>query len=74
MDRKAAVFIAMGFECFGLVAACVLIGRWIDQKYGSGSLWTGMGALVGVTAWVTHLLVLLKQLAKKQDPGHTDPQ
>jgi hypothetical protein len=74
VNNKSAVFIAMGFECFGLITVCVLIGRWLDQKYGWGSLAAGLGAFVGLSAWVAHLLLLLKSLAKSGDSGHTGPE
>jgi hypothetical protein len=74
MNNKNAVFIALGFECFGLIAACVLIGRWLDQKYGWGSLGAGLGAFVGLSAWILHLLLVLKNLAKSKDSGNTGPE
>jgi hypothetical protein len=67
MNKKVLVFTAIGFECVGLVAACVLIGRWLDAKYGWNSMGSAMGAIIGVVAWVMHLLVLLRQLNKDDD-------
>ena len=74
MDRKATVFAAMGFECVGLVTACVLIGRYFDQNYGWGGLGAGLGAFVGVMGWVTHLLVVIRSLAKPSEPSDTEPK
>ena len=61
----------MGFECVGLITACLFIGRWIDTKYGTGSLAGGLGAMLGFVAWITHLFVMLKSLAKTHDSSHT---
>ena len=38
----------MGFEFFGIVLICALIGMWLDQKFKLG----GMGALGGVVVGV----------------------
>jgi hypothetical protein len=62
-SRKLAVFMAMGFECVGLVTAAVLLGRYCDNQYGWKGLGAAAGAIVGVVGWVTHLIVVLKSAA-----------
>ncbi|MCM2280518.1 MAG: AtpZ/AtpI family protein [Bdellovibrionaceae bacterium] len=64
MDRKFAVFTAMGFEIVGLVVAFVFIGRWVDEKFGWNGLGTAAGVGIALVGWLTHLLVLAKQIEK----------
>lgn len=72
MNRQLLVFGAMGFECVGLVTVCVLIGRYFDSKYGWGGLGAAAGALIGTSAWITHLVVVMRNLAKDEESGDTD--
>lgn len=67
MDRKILIFMSIGFECVLLVGGFILLGRWLEEKYGWGNLGTAMGALLGVTAWIIHLIALFKQLNKPTD-------
>lgn len=67
MDRKMAVFTAMGFEIVGLVVAAIYLGRWVDEKFD----WKGLGiaAAVGIAVigWITHLLVLAKKIDQESE-------
>jgi len=74
MDRKSAVFIAMGVECVGVIMACLYLGRWVDTKLGWGGLGAALGAFIGLIGWVSHLLIVTQQLAKKKDSGHTEEE
>lgn len=74
MNRKAAIFMAMGFEALGLILACVYIGRWLDEKYGWNGIATATGGIVALIGWVTHILVVVRELAKSEESGHTDGQ
>lgn len=67
MNKKILVFTAIGTECVALVTIFVLIGRWLDAKYGWGGKGAAFGAILGVSAWILHLVVLLKQLAKDEE-------
>lgn len=66
MDRKWAIFTAMGFEIVGLVLAFVFVGRWMDEKFGWDGLGTTVGVLVALVGWITHLLILAKQIEKSE--------
>ena len=72
MNKKLLVFTAVGFECVGLVAGCVLLGRWLDARYGWNGMGAAFGAIFGVVAWITHLILLLRGLAKDENSGQTD--
>ena len=67
MEKRGAVFIAMGFEAVGLVTVCVLIGRWLDDRYGWTGLGAAAGAIIGVVGWMTHLIVALRQLSNDSE-------
>ena len=73
MDRKSAVLMAMGFELIGVVAAFYFLGKWLDTKYGWSPLGAAFGALIGVIAWITHLLIVARELSKDSDSGGKPP-
>lgn len=74
MNRKGAIFMAMGFEAVGLILAFVYVGRWIDGRFGWNGVATAMGGIFAVIGWVTHILVVVRELAKSEESGHTDGQ
>lgn len=61
------VFIGMGFECVGAVLACMYVGGWLDQKYDWGGYGSAIGAMVGLVAWVIHLLQVASAFAKEEE-------
>lgn len=67
MNRTYALLTALAFECVGLVTALVLFGRYFDDKYGWDGMGAAGGAIIGVIGWVTHLVVVLRQLAKEEE-------
>jgi F0F1-type ATP synthase assembly protein I len=74
MNRKMAILVSMGFELFGIVLVGVIVGGWLDEKYG----WNRMGTLglilLGFVGWFTHLIVALRALEKDEESGNTTPQ
>lgn len=59
--NKGLVFMAMGFELVGLILACIFIGQWVDQNYGTkGLALVGFSAL-GLVGWLVHIVKLLKK-------------
>lgn len=74
MDRKALVFIAMGFEAVALILVCFYLGNWADEKFGLLGLGSVIGAMIGLIAWVVHLLAVARVLAKQEESRHTDQQ
>jgi hypothetical protein len=72
MPRKTAIFMGLGFECAGLVTAGVFVGRYLDAHFGSDGLATGLGAIIGVVAWVAHLIFAIRGLAKNDESSNTD--
>ena len=74
MDSKSAIFIGMGFECVAVVVGFIYAGKWLDTQFGWGGLGVALGAFVGLFSWITHVLLLVRALAKKDNKSHTDPQ
>jgi hypothetical protein len=67
VNKKALVFTGIGFECIGLIVAFVMVGEWLDKKFGWGGLGAGIGGMLGFFAWFIHVLILLKQFNKEEE-------
>lgn len=74
MDKQYAVYMSMGLELVGLVTVLVFVGRYLDQNYGWGGGGVILGAVIALAGWITHLLMVIRQLAKKEEAGDTDAQ
>lgn len=72
MDRQYAVFMSMGLELVGLVTVLVFLGRYLDSNYGWGGWGVILGAFIATAGWIAHLLLVIRQLAKKEEAGDTD--
>ncbi len=74
MNRKMAILISMGMELFGIVLVGVMVGGWLDEKYGWNRMATLSLILLGFVGWFTHLIVALRTLEKDDESGNTTPQ
>lgn len=74
MGRKAGIYIytALGFEAFGLILAFILVGNWLDGKFGWSGLGVAGGAAFGVFAWLAHAVIIVNRLAKDENSSDTD--
>jgi uncharacterized membrane protein len=72
LNRKSLIFTGIGFEAIGLIIGFVMIGRWLDNTYSWGGMGTAAGGVIAMVVWLTHVLILLKQLAKADKSSHTD--
>lgn len=65
MKKSMLVFAAMGMELVGVILGGILLGRWLDDKYG----WNGIGVLslsiLCLVGWLVHIIVLLRQMESK---------
>lgn len=65
MDRKTAIFSALGFEIVGIIIAAVYIGAYIDEKY----KWNGLGLIgaiaLGFIGWFVHVLLVVSIVEKR---------
>ncbi len=64
MNTKAYVFIGMGFELVGAVMAFLWIGQYLDEHQGWGGMGAAGGIVVAFIGWITHLLIVVRTLAK----------
>ena len=69
MNPKAFIFIGMGFELVAAVLGFLWLGEKLDHNFG----WKGMGAALGIVlamiGWITHLLIVVRSLAKDGKSG-----
>ncbi len=70
-NKASSAYMALGFELIGIIVVMVWLGRWADANLG----WGGWGLMGGVTfafvGWVTHLYIVVQQLAKQDKSGDT---
>lgn len=59
------VFAGMGFELVGLIVACLFIGQWFDEKYGTKGLGVAGFSILALVGWLVHLIQLLKSTEKE---------
>ena len=72
MNPKAYAFIGLGFELVVLVLAMLWIGGKIDQAYGWNGLAAAFGMIIALISWITHLLIVVRSLAKDPKAGDSD--
>lgn len=65
--KSMLVFVGMGFELVGLIVACLFIGQWIDQNYGTKGLGIAGFSILALVGWLVHLIQLLKQVEKEDE-------
>ena len=53
-------YLSLGFEVTGMVIAGLFLGKIIGESLGHENLGSAIGTLVGFTAWVLHILFLVK--------------
>ena len=74
MDKKASIYMALGFESIGLIMGGLFLGSWLDNRYSWNGLGAVGGAMVGLVAWVTHLLIVVQHLAKTEETDNNSKQ
>ena len=74
MDRQYMVLAAMAFELVGVIWVMSLIGRYFDEQQHWPGYALAVGALIGFSAWIFHLIVVLRTLAKDEENRDTKPK
>lgn len=74
LDRKYTIYLALGFEAAGLIVGFLYLGNMIDEKYHLRGMGVAGGALLGITLWIVHALLLLRSLEKQDETGQKPPQ
>ena len=72
MNSKAYVFIAMGFELIAAVLLLLWLGGKLDANYGWGGFGSILGIVIALVGWITHLLIMVRAVAKPENPGQID--
>ena len=72
-------FASSGMELAAAVAGFVLLGTWIDRRYGTGPTWTVVLGLVGIIGGIysfirSALLESRRAVAREQDDLDTNQE
>jgi F0F1-type ATP synthase assembly protein I len=62
---QAAPYLGLGVQLAATVVIMVFIGKWIDEKYNSGGLWTLVCAFIGGGAGIYNFIREVLNLEKK---------
>jgi hypothetical protein len=60
MNRKYALLLGLTMELVALELGLIYAGSWADQKLGWPGYGVMIGAFVGFSMWVLHLVIALK--------------
>lgn len=76
MNNRYIVFAAIGFELVGVMLACLFIGQWVDETYGTKGLGVLGLSILGLTGWMVHMVRLLKMIEKapQEDSKNDQPR
>jgi len=65
--RKSTVFITLGVEIAGTVAAAAVFGYWLDSKYSTAPLFILTLVLVSSVAVFWQILRVVRRLSSQDD-------
>jgi predicted tellurium resistance membrane protein TerC len=65
--KKYLVFIGIGFEMLGIVAACLWLGILIEARNPMKNLWPVILVFVGLSGWFYRVVKLLKNMNNKNE-------
>ena len=65
MRNKYIVFTAIGFELVGIIIACLLIGKSIDDKFHLNGIVMILLSMLGLAGWLVHVVMLTKKIEKQ---------
>lgn len=64
MRKKNLIsFVGIGIEAIAIIMTSVWVGQWVDLHWQLKNLFTTILPLVGLIAWVYHVLVLVKKIS-----------
>ncbi len=69
MKNKYIVFSAIGVELVGIIIACIFIGQYVDQNYGTKGLGIVGFSVLGLTGWLIQVVRMLKTMEKDDEPS-----
>jgi len=68
--NKYIVFASMGLELVGLMLASSIVGKQLDQTYGTNGIVLTVLCLLSLFGWLAHIIYLTKKL--EQPSGQDD--
>jgi hypothetical protein len=66
------MMLSMGFEIVGVILVAIYLGSWLDEKYSWGGLGLVGSFVVGFVGWLTHVLVIIRNLEQSENSGDTE--
>jgi len=68
------MMLSMGFEIVGVILVAVYLGGLLDEKYSLGGFGLVGAIAVGFVGWLTHILVIVRNLEQNENSGDTKPK
>jgi F0F1-type ATP synthase assembly protein I len=63
--KEVGPYLGIGFQLAATVVIMVFLGRWLDQKFGKGSLFTLIFAFLGVGIGLYNFIKTVIDFSKK---------
>lgn len=63
------LFVGIGLELVGIEVGMILLGQWVDERWGLPGVGVAVLGLGGLIVWLWHVVRMLRQL----DEDETDP-
>jgi ATP synthase protein I len=63
--KEVGPYLGIGFQLAATVVVMVFLGRWLDQKFGKGSLFTLIFAFLGVGIGLYNFIKTVIDFSKK---------
>jgi hypothetical protein len=67
IPKKYAILFALTSELVVVELVLIYAGSWVDQKYSWPGYGVICGAMIGLMAWVFHLILALKNFNDPED-------
>lgn len=65
--REVGPYLGLGLQLAATIVIMVLIGDWIDKKYGTSPLWTIITGFLGITTGMYQLIKTVLHLQKRSE-------
>ena len=63
---------ALGFEFAGSIVAGLLVGNYVDLKFGTAPLLMVLGVVVGMAGAIYRLVIVLQRLSAREKDNRED--
>lgn len=65
--KQVGNYLGLGVQLAATIVLLLYGGKWLDEKYNTGSTWTLTGAVLGVVAGMYNLIKTVFELEKKEN-------